>query len=195
MDEASPKKVIIDRFLKAKIPSPDVSDTLWNMGYDLAVSGKMMSPLMDSYTVGPVITMLYLPQRRNPQYAENKLNHALGFKTARPGHIAVMVGDHEGQVSILGGNAVKMAKECGIVACLVDGGVRDVDEILGLGVAVWTRGVTPKTGRYWLELNQLNSPVAFCGIQVRPGDVAVADKNGICFIPDEALEEVVKKVL
>jgi 4-hydroxy-4-methyl-2-oxoglutarate aldolase len=192
IEELQAKELRIKELLQARPATPDISDTLWKLGYDTAVPGTLVRPLKDAYVVGEVTTMLYLPQRRSPQYAENKLNHSTGFKAAKPGQVVVMVGDHEGVFSILGGNAAKLAVTHGIAACLIDGGVRDVQEILETGLAVWARGATPKTARYRLELFQINGPVAFCGVQVRPGDVAIADPNGICFVPSEVVEELIQ---
>ncbi len=177
-----------------RISTSDISDLLWNLGYQLDVPGSIISPIADIYVVGPVTTMQYLPQRHNPQNSQNKLNHKVGYKEAKPGDVLVMIGDQTGTFSVLGGNAAKLAKEAGIIACLVDGAIRDTKEIHEIEFPVWTRAKTPKTGRFTLELSQVNCPVNFCGIQVLPGDIAVADTDGICFIPREALKEIVQKL-
>lgn len=192
IEELQAKELRMKELVKARPATPDISDILWKLGYDTAVPGTLVSSLKDAYVVGEVTTMLYLPQRRSPQCAENKLNHITGFKAAKPGHVVVMAGDQAGVFSILGGNAAKLAVTYGIAACLIDGGVRDVQEILETGLAVWARGATPKTARYRLELFQINGPVAFCGVQVRAGDVAIADPNGICFVPSEVVDEVIR---
>lgn len=194
MSESSKKESTIKRMQEKRISTSDISDLLWTLGYNLAVPRSILTPLQGAYIAGEVTTMLYLPQRKNAQHSENRLNHVKGYSQARKGNIVVMIGDREESVSILGGNAVKLAIEKGIGGFLVDGAVRDVEEIAESGMAVWARGITPKTGRYRLELFETNCPVAFCGVQVRPGDIAVADRNGACFVPEEILDEVDRRL-
>ncbi len=183
------KERAINKLLKTRLNTSDISDRLWNVGFNLTVPGSVLRTLKDCYIAGEVITLSYLP-KREAQCLENRLNHAQGFKEAKAGNIAVMVSDPNAPFSILGGKAAEMALNYKISGCLIDGYFRDADEILECGFPVWGRGLTPKTGRFNFELHKVNCPVSFYGVQVWPGDIAVADTSGICFIPYQVIEKV-----
>jgi 4-hydroxy-4-methyl-2-oxoglutarate aldolase len=176
--------------------SSTVSDVLDRLGYHLAVPATYISPLVPgSAVVGPAITLRYLPVRDPGRNGPSRLAHQAAFATAQAGDILVVEGDRDGIYSVMGGLAARDARKVGLAACLVDGAVRDVDEILAAGLPVWSRGTTPITGRNRLEGASLNMPIRFGGVQVQPGDIVVADASGICFVPREALEEVCREVL
>ena len=58
---------------------------------------------------------------------------------------------------------------------------------------VWSRGVSPITGKWRLETIQVNGPVKIAGIQVHPGDLVVADNTGVCFVPREQAAAVLER--
>ena len=76
---------------------------------------------------------------------------------------------------------------------VIDGAVRDVGEIRKYGLPTWCRGATPKTGKCRIEAIEINGPVVLCGIQINPGDLIIADDSGICAIPPQHAEYVLKK--
>jgi len=68
-----------------------------------------------------------------------------------------------------------------------------VGEIRKYGVPTWCRGVTPKTGKCRIEAMEINGPVVLAGIRINPGDLLIADGSGICAIPPQHAEFVLKK--
>jgi regulator of RNase E activity RraA len=73
--------------------------------------------------------------------------------------------------------------------------VRDVDEVVSVGVPVWAARRTQVTGRGRLEAAEINGPVEIAGVQVVAGDVVFADVSGISFVPAELFEEVARRIL
>jgi regulator of RNase E activity RraA len=177
-----------------------VSDELDTRGLRGAVPASEARPLLDARVVGPALTLRYLPERvRAGRLAAEGSSGRLGNQAlaaaARPGDVAVIDGGGVSGCSLLGGLAAADALRAGVVAVLVDGAVRDVDEIVAAGLPTWAAARTPVTGRRRMEAVELNGWVAFRGAQVRPGDVVVADASGICFVPPEVFVEIAAAVL
>jgi len=177
------------------------SDVLDELGYRLAVPATTLVPRLPSAgrVVGNVLTLRYLPTRREPSDARladepSRLAHHSVFAQTEPGDVVVI--DAGGlPVSTLGGMAARSALAQGVGACIVDGAVRDVDELAAVGFPVWSRLVTPITGKWRLEATSVNAPIACAGVQVRPGDLALADETGVCFVPGEVAAEAAARIL
>ena len=177
-----------------------VSDELDARGLRGAVPATQAPPLLDARVVGPALTLRYLPERlRAGRLAAEGSSGRLGNQAlaaaARPGDVLVIDGGGTTEGSLLGGVAATEALRAGVVAALVDGAVRDVDEIVAAGLPTWAVARTPVTGRRRMEAVELNGWVAFRGAQVRPGDLVVADSSGICFVPPEVFGEIAAAVL
>lgn len=105
----------------------------------------------------------------------------------------VIVIDNAGQqVSTWGGIAALAAKLRGIAGLVVDGGVRDLDEIREFDFPVFSRYVVPTSGKGRVKLLSMNTVVKIDGVRVRPGDILVGDGTGIVCVPIEAAEKVAK---
>jgi 4-hydroxy-4-methyl-2-oxoglutarate aldolase len=110
---------------------------------------------------------------------------------AEAGDVLVVQGvDH---VSNLGGMSATIGRRQGEIGAIVDGGARDVDHSRAIGLPVWSRSVSPLTGKWRVETVAINKPVAICGITVNPGDLVLADETGVCFIPRERAAEVLRR--
>lgn len=83
--------------------------------------------------------------------------------------------------------AAKVKKLAGVVA---DGAVRDIDEIMEFDFPVYARGNIVLTARGRTIEESTNAMVSIGSVQVRPGDIVVADRSGVVFIPAEHLDAV-----
>lgn len=83
------------------------------------------------------------------------------------------------------------ARQKGVSGVVVDGAVRDVDACEVFGFPVHARGTVPLTARGRIVQEAWNVPVRLGDAPVRPGDVIVADVNGVVVIPVEKIQEVV----
>ena len=103
---------------------------------------------------------------------------------AEPGDVLVVQGVD--QVSNMGGMSATIGHRQGQIGAIVDGAVRDVDHGRGSGYAIWSRSVSPVTGKWRVKTVAVNKPVTICGVAVNPGDLVLADETGVCFIPRDA---------
>ncbi|MFZ0426048.1 MAG: RraA family protein [Xanthobacteraceae bacterium] len=110
---------------------------------------------------------------------------------AEPGDVLVVQGVD--QVSNLGGMSATIGHRQGEIGAVVDGGARDVDHSRAIGLPLWSRSVSPLTGKWRVETVAVNKPVTICGVTVHPGDLVLADETGVCFIPLERAAEILQR--
>jgi regulator of RNase E activity RraA len=111
---------------------------------------------------------------------------------AAPGSVLVYVLENGLEIAGLGNLMATTARVRGLAGVVIDGGVRDVDEVEEIGLPVWSRTITPATsvGRYVSVSKQ--QAVDCGGVQVRPGDYIVADWTGVVVVPEDKIVEVVR---
>jgi len=112
--------------------------------------------------------------------------------SAQDGHV-IMIDNGGQQVSTWGGIASFAAQKRGVAGLVVDGGVRDLDEIREFNFPVFSRYVVPTSGKGRVKILSMNTVIKIDGIRVRPGDIIVGDGTGIVCIPIEIAEEVLNK--
>jgi regulator of RNase E activity RraA len=91
--------------------------------------------------------------------------------------------------AVIGGNVSLIAKKRGIKGFVIDGLVRDIGEIRENKVAIFGRGVIPMPGGKKNAV-PVNIPITAGGISVNPGDIIVADEEGVAVIPKEKAEDI-----
>jgi regulator of RNase E activity RraA len=85
------------------------------------------------------------------------------------------------------------AKVKGVSGVVVDGAVRDLDVCKEMGFPVYARAAVPITARGRITQESFNSTIRLGDVQVRSGDVIVADVNGLVVICPEHLDDVVRR--
>src|SRR5262249_30211866 len=130
------------------------SDVLDELGLRLAVPAGTLVPRTAAGPVaGHVVTLAYLPERRTPRQAFDEaadpgLAHLTAFDAASPGDVVVVDVRGAEDVSVLGGMATQATLAANVANCIVDGAIRDLGEIRAQGLPVWSRSVTPQTGKW-----------------------------------------------
>jgi regulator of RNase E activity RraA len=110
----------------------------------------------------------------------------------RPGSALVLDDANSADVGSIGSYNILAWKKRGMVGVVTDATARDTDEIVTEGVPLYYRGVGRgiRPGRNQIE--SVNRPVVCGGVLVIPGDVVVADGDGVIVVPREAAEEVAR---
>jgi len=132
---------------------------------------------------GPAFTV------RTPRH-DNLMLHAAIYR-AEPGDVIVVeAGDEEMAVS--GGNVCLVAQRHGVAGFVVDGVVRDVGEARASGFPLFARGISPIPGRKDGP-GEINASIRCGGVVVNPGDVVVADGEGIVAVPRAQAADLLRK--
>lgn len=116
----------------------------------------------------------------------------LGEVTAH--HVVVyQTHDKECTAAHLGELSVVALRARGCAGAVIDGGCRDIEEILGQEFPVFCRYTTPADAVPRWRIEHWNTPVTIGPVRVEPGDYVVADRDGIVVIPAALLDEVLDK--
>ncbi|MET9359722.1 RraA family protein [Streptomyces sp. NPDC006632] len=118
---------------------------------------------------------------------DNLMLHA-AIHRAEPGSV-IVVESGDLDYALAGGNVCAVAQRRGIAAFVADGVIRDLAEVRELGFPVFARGVIPVPGAK-KAVEPLNVPVLCGGVRVSPGDVVVADEEGVVVTPHTRREQV-----
>lgn len=117
------------------------------------------------------------------------------MKQLFPGCVLVIDAAEDGESRSIGSSNILAWRKLGMRGVLTSGGLADSDEIIHHKVPAYyrrlARGIRP--GRN--ELESVNRPINFGGVLVRPGDVVVADGDGVAVVPREHAEEVARAAL
>lgn len=110
---------------------------------------------------------------------------------AGPGDVLVIY-NGSNSISPWGGLATLSCKMRGVEGVVIDGAVRDVDEIRALKYPTWSSGISPNAGDP-KGMGEINSEITCGGQTVKPGDYIVADENGVVVIPKERAYEIARR--
>ena len=138
--------------------------------------------------VGTACTMKLVP------LSESKESTVIGtLEAIVAGHIGdvlVIDGGNDPVFNNMGGVAAATSVQRGLVGCVADGLVRDIDEYKMLKFPVFARGPVQTSVRGRCAYGGRGMDVNIGGAKVRDGDLIVGDENGLLVIPKEAIKEV-----
>lgn len=149
--------------------------------------------------VGPALTLQFMPKREDlygeDEYAnpERQLHRHVLYHT-QPGDIVVVDARGDMGSGVFGEMMLTYFKGRGGAGVVIDGCIRDYPHAKDLGLGLWLNGVTPN---FHTQTNiypfAVNVPVACGNTLVMPGDIIVADDDGIVVVPIRLAPELLKK--
>ena len=165
-----------------------VSDLHESLGGTLALSQTMshrMRPLLPGVRIaGPAVTACCPP-------GDNLMMHRSLFLSQAGDVLVVQCPDSGAQ---WGDMAAFYAKHKGLAGVVVDGHIRDVDDLVLLQSAAWSTKIWPSTPDKRAH-GSVNAPIVCDGVRVEPGDLVVADGDGVIVIPKAMAADVVGRAL
>ena len=186
-DETRPLDTAVDR------PSPEVIKAYASLSPNELCDVLELSCVV-RYEIHPLWSGI--PRVAGPAFTvrtgkhDNLMFHA-SIYLAQPGDVIVVeAGDDE--MAVAGGNVCAIAQRRGVAALVVDGVIRDVVESREKRFPVFARGASPIPAKRVGE-GGMNVQIRCGGVVVNPGDVVVADEEGIVVVPRGRAEDVVAK--
>jgi 4-hydroxy-4-methyl-2-oxoglutarate aldolase len=118
---------------------------------------------------------------------DNLMVHAV-IERIQPGDVLILTMPEPSAVALLGELLATQVKVKGAAAILVDGAIRDFEELVKLGLPIWTRYIRVR-GAAKTQIGQLDVPVTVGGTRIAPGDIVVLDGDGgVCIKRERAAE-------
>lgn len=175
-----PSLDVIERI--SQFETPDVSDVLNRM---FTMSPDICGVSKGCRVIGPALTVKVYP-------GDNLMVHK-ALDLIQPGDVVVIDTSESNKNAVLGDLITNKAKHKGVGGFVIDGLVRDIDQVRDSGVPVFSRGITP-FGPLHRGPGELNHTISCGGIVVEPGDIITGDNSGIVVVP-QAFGDVIASKL
>lgn len=169
------------------------SDAMDQLGIERTVPSSLLHPTSPkARLIGRALTV---KNRRSPDTLGTAVAKGVSQLAEIEAHHLAVAGDVlviEGVdgISNMGSISATTGHSQGEIGAIVDGAVRDIDHSRAIGYPIWSRGVSPITGKWRIRTESINKPVQICGVAVMPGDLVLADEVGVCFVPHERMRDV-----
>jgi regulator of RNase E activity RraA len=155
----------------SRIPTANIGDAMHRLG---VVASGIKPVWPGAALVGAAYTVWTRP-------GDNLGIHE-AMRRAEPGDVLVINGGGDESRALIGELMGGRAKSLGIVGFIIDGAIRDASGLAEYEMPVFARAATG-AGPYKFGPYALQTPVALGGVVVNPGDVVVADADGVVIVP------------
>lgn len=174
LEREMPDAALVEAF--KSLPAANVADT---MGRSCALSSEIR---LISKPSKPIMAGVALTVKARP--GDNLMLHK-ALDMAGPGDVVILSNDGDRTHSLMGEIMAVYAEHTRKIAGLVlDGPIRDIEELSQMELPLYATGSTPG-GPYKEGPGEVNTPISIGNIAVMPGDIILGDRDGVIVIPRE----------
>ncbi len=181
---------LIEGFRLVEVSS--VADAMEQLYGQRAYLSHEMRPVFTTKFAGPAVTVLMKKEehKEGSSVSQGMLD---AIDSAPAGSVYVMVMPDGADIAGIGGLMSTAMKFRGLAGAVVDASVRDVPQIKRIQFPVFSRGIVPSTSVNHYRFVGANVPVTCAGARVNPGDIIVADEDGVAVVPKDKAAAVLKR--
>jgi 3-hexulose-6-phosphate synthase/6-phospho-3-hexuloisomerase len=166
------------REILKEVSTSNISDAMHRKG-----AMKGIHPLIRGKMVGTAITV--------QAFAGDWAKTVEAIDLAKEGDVIVIYNESK-DIACWGGLATLSSLNKGIAGVVIEGAVRDIDEIESLGLPIYTSNTVPNAGDP-KGFGEINAEITCGGQTVKPGDYIVGDESGVVVIPKERAYELARR--
>lgn len=172
-----------------RVEAASVSDALEQITGERMYMSHRMQPIFTAKFAGYALTVRLKKDEGNRDPAA--LNGMLAaIDQGSPNSVYVMVVEDGSDIAGMGGLMGTAMAARGYAGAIIDGGVRDVAYLRKIGFPVFATGIVPSTSVHHYRFDGSQIPVVCNGVTVNPGDIVVADSDGVVVVPRARASEV-----
>ena len=183
-----------------KVSTSTIATQLYKRGFrqPQLLGVRPLSQVADGF-VGEAFTMRFIPMREDvdgldPYRSGNTLQWE-AFESLQPGQVLVVDSYRTATAASGGDMLMTRAWKRGVAGVVTDGGLRDGHVLSQLPFPTYAAAVTITTRAAWHHVADLQVPIGCAGVAVYPGDVLVADRDGIIVVPRALVAEIAEPSL
>jgi regulator of RNase E activity RraA len=163
------------------VEAASVSDAIEQLLHENRYMSHQMQSIFPAKFAGPALTVTLVKEENHDPNALSGMLKAID--SGGPGSVFVMTVQDGADIAGMGGLMGTAMQARNFSGAVIDGGVRDLPQLKKIGFPVYALGPVPSTSVGHYRFAGMNVPVVCDGVSVAPGDIIVADQDGVVVVP------------